>query len=304
VLVTAGAQEAIELVSRVLVDPGDVVAIEQPGYFGSAMALQAAGARLLGIEVDGEGLRTDAVARAARSHRLKLVYTTPAAQMPTGAVLSESRRSALLEIADATQTPILEDDYDCEFRRDGAALPALKTRDRAGQVIYVGTFSKSLFPALRLGYVVAAPALLGRLAMTRFAGHLGLDLLGQAALAELLESGSFERHVRRLRRRYAQRREALQSALEESMPAGTRWSRSQGGLLTWVQLPAEVDGRSLRERASERGIVYHPGETFRIERGGAQEFALSFASQPPERIVEGIHELGRIARSLARRRHG
>ncbi len=162
VAIVNGAQQAIDLATRVLLDPGDSVVLEQPGYFGARVAFTACQANVINVDVDDEGLVTDDLARVLRARRVKLIYTTPAAQSPTGAVMSDARRRALLALADEHQVPILEDDYDSELRYEGPPIAALKTLDRAGQVIYVGTFSKVLFPGLRVGYVVAAPPLLER----------------------------------------------------------------------------------------------------------------------------------------------
>jgi len=232
VMVTHGAQQAIDLVARVLVDPGDGVLIEQPGYFGAALAFAACEAHLLGVPVDGEGLRTDELARILRTRRVKLLYTTPAVQSPTGVSLSEPRRRQLLELADEYQLPLLEDDYDSELRWGGPPVPALKTADGAGRAIYVGTFSKALFPGLRVGYLVAAPPLLAQLAVTRAAADLGGDLVTQAALAELISSGGLERHVRRVRKTLAARREALLAALADRMPDAVSWWAIAGAIST------------------------------------------------------------------------
>lgn len=298
VLVTCGAQQAIDLVARVLIDPGDAVAVEQPGYTNAALAFRAAGAQLIGIDVDDEGLRTDQLARALRGRRIKTIHTTPAAQLPTGVVQSDSRRRALLELADETQTPILEDDYDSEFRYGETAPPALKTWDRAGQVIYVGTFSKAILPGLRLGYAVAARPLLKRLATAQFTSTLGAERVSQAALAEMLSSGSFERHVRRLRRHYAARRDALLAALATAMPADARWSEPRGGLQVWLTLPPDVSGGELRAAARAAGIVYTPGEACFLGAGGENQLVLSFANQSPDAIEAGIAALGKVIATI------
>ncbi len=294
VIVTSGAQQALDLVARALIDPGDAVAIEQPGYFGAAMSARNSGAELIGIDVDSDGLRTDQLARALRSQRIKFVYTTPAAQMPTGVVMSAARRQALLELADQTQTPIVEDDYDSEFRYDNPPLPALKTEDDAGQVIYVGTFSKAIFPGLRLGYAVVARRLLAKLAVARFAASFGPDALAQAAVAHMLESGVFERHVRRLRSRYAERRSALIAALDASMPDGTTWTDSRGGLSVWVTLPPGADAAAIETDAREAGILYAPGRGFYLDARGQDQLALSFANQTPAAIERGVARLAEI----------
>ncbi len=311
VLVTSGAQQAIDLVARVLIDPGDAVAVEQPGYAFAALAFRAAGAQVIGIDVDEEGLRTDQLARALRGRRIKLIYTTPAAQLPTGVVLSEGRRRALLELADETQTPILEDDYDSEFRYADSAAdvapPALKTWDSAGQVIYVGTFSKAILPGLRLGYAVGARPLLERLAIARFTSTLATDAISQAAIAAMLESGGLERHVRKLRRHYAARRDALLTALAAEMPDDAHWSKPRGGLQVWLTLPPGVSGEAVRQTARAVGIVYSPGEACFMSSGGENQLVLSFANQNPEAIAAGISELAAIvsdARLRANRRTG
>jgi GntR family transcriptional regulator/MocR family aminotransferase len=298
VLVVSGLQQAIDLAARVLVEPGDAVAIEQPGYFGAALAFGGRGADLLGIEVDEEGLDTEHLARILRVRRVKLAYVTPATQCPTGVTMSERRREGLRALADEHQMPIFEDDYDCELRWAGPALPALAAHDAAGQVIYAGTFSKVLFPSLRLGYVVAARPLLERLAATRLVADFGTGVVAQAALTTLIATRGLERHVRRLRRRYAERLQALLDALAREMPAGTRWITPRGGLLVWVTLPPGVDAERLRRAAADRGVVYTPGDLFHLGGGGAHSLALSFAGLEPDAIREGVTRLGEAAREL------
>jgi len=200
VAIVTGAQQVVDLAARVLVDPGDSVVIEQPGYFGAALAFQAAQANLVGVGVDEEGLSTAELARVLRARRVKLIYSTPAAQCPTGGSMSEARRRELLALADEHQAPVLEDDYAAELRYRGPAVGALKALDRAGQVIYAGTFSKILFPNLRMGFVVAARPLLRKMMLARWNADGGAPLLPQIALTTLARSGILERHLRRVRR--------------------------------------------------------------------------------------------------------
>ena len=294
VLVTSGIHQAFDLVARTLIDPGDAVIVEQPGYFGAALAFRAAGARLVGVPVDEEGLCVDELARILRVRRVKLVYTTPSAQSPTGAMLSERRRDALLELSDRHQLPIFEDDYDSELRFESPPLPALKTRDPAGRVIYAGTFSKALFPGLRVGYLVAARPLLARLSIFKAIADFSTDGVSQAAVLELSTSGALERHVRKLRRVYTKRRQALLGALELHMPPGMQWTRPRGGHAVWATLPNEVDGRQLHEAATAEGIRYGRGELFSIDGQFTNCMALSFVSQDEATIEEGISELARL----------
>ena len=294
-----GLQQAIDLAARVLVEPGDAVVMEQPGYFGAALAFAARGADVLGVEVDGDGLVTERLARILRLRRVKLIYVTPASQCPTGVALSPARRDALLALADEHQVPILEDDYDNELRYAGPALPALKASDRAGQILYAGTFSKVLFPGLRLGYVVAARPLLERLVTTRAIADFGTGVVEQAALATLLATRGLDRHLRRVRKLYAERLATMLAALESAMPKGTLWTSPRGGHLVWVTLPTGVDADQLQHASIQRGVAFERGEMFfhRGERGG-EHVALSFAALEADAIREGIARLAAAVRDL------
>jgi GntR family transcriptional regulator/MocR family aminotransferase len=304
VMITSGAQQALDLVARALVEPGDVVAMEDPGYFLAGLAFRSCGAHLVGVGVDAEGLRVDELARVLRSRRVKLAYVTPSAQVPTGAALSAARRAALLELSDRAQMPVLEDDYDCELRQGAPAALALAAMDGGDRVVYAGTFSKALFPGLRLGYVVAAPALLRALASLRSAATFQPSLLDQMAVAELLSRDSLERHVRRVRKRYAERGRALAEALAGSMPEGTVFREPRGGSAIWVELPPGVDTDALAAAAHERGIAYGSGEPFRVEGEGRPALLLSFAALPPDAIRLGVAELAELVRQQGDRARG
>ncbi len=303
VAIVNGAQQAIDLTTRVLLDPGDSVVLEEPGYFGARVAFTASQANVIGVRVDDEGLVTDDLARVLRARRVKLAYTTPAAQSPTGVVMSDARRRALLALADEHQVPILEDDYDSELRYEGPPIAALKTLDRAGQVIYVGTFSKVLFPGLRVGYVVAAAPLLEKMMLARWNADVTTNVVAQAALAHLLATGGLARHVKRVRGVYAARLAAMLSTLAAAMPPGTEWTRPRGGHSVWVTLPARTDAEALRQAALDAGVQYAPGDVFCGPDRGAGHLALSFANHTPAEITAGVKLLGGLlAQQLGRRR--
>jgi len=228
---------------------------------------------------------------------VKLVCVTPAAQSPTGAVLSPARREALLGLANEHQVPVFEDDYDSELRWTGPALPALKAADRAGHVIYAGTFSKALFPGLRLGYVVAPRPLLQRIVTARFVGDFGTAVVEQAALATLLATRGLERHVRRVRRLYEARRDALVAALDAHMPAGARWSVPRGGHLVWVALPPGTDAERLWQEAAARDVAYTPGEVFHADGGGADHVALAFTTLDAAAMDAGVARVAAAVRA-------
>jgi DNA-binding transcriptional MocR family regulator len=294
VAVVNGAQQAIDLAARVLLDPGDSVVLEQPGYFGARVAFTACQANVIGVDGDAEGLVTDDHARVLRARRVKLIYTTPAAQSPTGVVMSDGRRRALLTLADEHQVPILEDDYDSELRYEGPPIAALKTLDRAGQVLYVGTFSKVLFPGLRVGYVVAAAPLLEKMMVARWNADVTTNVVAQAALAQLLATGGLTRHLKRVRTVYAARLNAMLGALAASMPDGVTWTRPRGGHAVWLTLPAGIDADALHQSALDAGLHYTPGDVFCGEGRGNRHLALSFANHTPAAIAAGVGVLGEL----------
>jgi GntR family transcriptional regulator/MocR family aminotransferase len=290
VVVTSGAQQALDLLARLLIDPGDFAAVEDPGYFGARLAFRAAEAHLLPIPVDGQGLRVDALERALRSRRVKLVYATPAVQCPTGVSLSEGRRAELLALAENHQTPVIEDDYDGELRHEGPVVPALKTRDEAGQVITIGTFSKAVLPGLRIGYVVAAPELMSRLGEAKLTADFGTSALEQAALTRWITSGGLDRHVRRLRHDLRTRVQVAGKALAE-MPPGTVHHPPAGGHALWIQLPEGLDPRALRARAARAGVILDDPSHFAASGKAPAAIALSIVGQEVPELREGIARL-------------
>lgn len=299
VMVTNGVQQGLDLLAQVLVDPGDIVAVEDPGYFGAALAFRAAGASLVPIGVDDEGIRVDALARVAARRPVKLVYTTPAVQYPTGVSMSDARREALLALADRHTMAVLEDDYDGELRLDDPIVPALKARDTRGHVVYLGTFSKALFPGLRLGYVVAPPALQRALARAKLRTDFGTSTLDQAALTEWLESGAHERHVRRVRRHIATQLDAALDALAREMPEGTRFNAPAGGNQIWVTLPPGVDPALARHLALEAGVFAPGGEAFHLDGDGAEHLSICVARLAPGEVREAVARLADATRSAA-----
>jgi GntR family transcriptional regulator/MocR family aminotransferase len=294
IAIVNGLQHAIELSARVLLDPGDAAVVEQPGYFGATLAIAARGADRLAVDVDDDGLDTTQLARMLRLRRVKVIYVTPATQSPTGVALSPARRAALLALADEYQVPVFEDDYDCELRYAGPSLPALKATDAAGQVIYAGTFSKVLFPSLRLGYVVAAQPLLERMVAAHAATSFGTNVVVQAAMATLLATRGLERHVYQARKRYGARLAALQDGLARHMPATVRWTTPRSGHVVWVTLPAGIDAERLQQAALAAGVAYTRGEAFFGDGRGAAHLALAFTAIEPAAIAAGVETLAAL----------
>ncbi len=298
-LLVSGAQQALDLVARVLIDSGDSVAMEDPGYFGALLAFRSAGAQLVGIPVDGEGMRVEDLVRVQQRRRLACVYTTPAVQNPTTVALSAERRASLLGFAAREQVPIVEDDYDAELRGETAAPAALKERDPGDLVLYLGTFSKSLFPGLRLGYLLAPAALRGAFASARVTASMQPSLLDQMALAELMATDALDRHVGRMRRHYGRKRRALLDAIAAQMPPDVVAVEPAGGNGVWIPLPPRaegapaVDAAAALARAAEDGVSASFGATFCVEGAPVSALHLSCAVASPEEMREGVSVLAR-----------
>lgn len=288
VLITSGAQQAFDLVGRVLLAPGDVVAVENPGYPPARQAFAALGARVAPVRVDGEGLDV-----AALPARARLVYTTPSHQFPLGTAMSLARRLALLDWAATQRAAILEDDYDSEFRFDGRPLEPLQSLDRHGRVLYVGTFSKVLLPTLRIGFLVAPPSLMpSLLAAKRLSDSHGPPEL-QRALAAYLDDGLFARHVRRLLRVYRERRQRLADAIARELGDAVVALPSAAGLhmSVWFRDRA-LAADKLAARALAAGVRVEPLRPYFAARP-RPGLALGYGLIAAGRIDEGIRRLAR-----------
>jgi GntR family transcriptional regulator/MocR family aminotransferase len=290
VIVTRGAQQAFDLLARVLVTPGrTVVAVEEPGYPPLREAFAAAGAKLVGVPVDAEGLVVERLPAQAR-----VIYVTPSHQFPLGVTLSPRRRAALLAFAQAHGATVIEDDYDSEFRYGERPLDALQTLDRAGSVCYVGTFSKCLFPALRLGYAVAPAWLAPALARARQLADGYGDPAAQETLAAFIAEGHLARHVRRMRRVYAQRRERLLEALGRHGHGRLQVWPSGAGLHLAVQLPREVRAAELVAQAAAQGIHLEAIGSYALERPAANGLAFGYGRVEAAAIDEAVRRIARL----------
>jgi GntR family transcriptional regulator/MocR family aminotransferase len=276
-VVTRGSQMALYLAALAILAPGDVVLVESLGYRPAWEALRLAGAKLVAIPVDREGLRADLIEEACARGEVRAVYTTPNHQYPTTVMLSAARRMTLLELARRHGFAILEDDYDHEFHYDGRPVLPLASADPSGSVVYVGTLSKILAPGLRLGFVVA-PALLSlRIAALRtFIDRQG-DLVMERALADLLEEGEIQRHVRKMRRVYHARRDALVEALRRHLGGVIVFRVPRGGLAIWGRVGSSIDTDAWAERAHAAGVLVQTGKRFAFDGRSRAALRLGFA---------------------------
>lgn len=294
-VVTRGSQGAIDLVARALIKPGDVVAVEALGYRPAWNAFEAAGARLVPVPVDAHGMKVEALAAI----KPRAVYTTPHHQFPTMVTMSPGRRLSLLELARTHRFAIVEDDYDYEFHFEGRPVLPLASADRAGVVVHVGTLSKILAPGLRIGFVTAPRALLERLTALRVNVDRQGDQVVEQAVAELLEDSEVQRHARRVRRIYRERRDALVEALRKDLGSAIRVDPPAGGMALWMRIDPSIDADEWAVRALDAGVAFLPARGFAFD-GRSRPFArLGFAALDVKELREAVR---RMAGSLKKRR--
>ena len=287
ILVTTGSQQAIDLIARVLLEPGDTVVVEEPSYFGALNVFRQAQARLLGVPVDRNGMRTDILESLLQRHRPKFIYTLPTYQNPSGALLSLERRRQLLELAYRFRVPVVEDDIYRDFSYEVEPPPTLKGLDEAGYVIYVSSFSKVLAPGLRIGWVAAPRPLLHQLVLAKQFIDLHSPTLSQLLIERLLTSGEYLRHVRGLRETYVRRRDAMAEALRAEAPEGVSWTKPAGGFYFWCRLP-DIPQAALMARAGEERVSYLPGMSCFVHEPEEHRVRLSYSHCPADQIHEGV----------------
>lgn len=294
VIITSGCQQALDLLGRVLIASGDTVAVEDPVYPGIRYCLERAGARLVGVPVEADGIDPERFERLLREERPKAAILTPNFQNPTGATLPLASRTAVLGAARAARVVVIENDIYGELRYHGSPLPTLKQLDETGSVVELRSFSKVAFPGLRVGWVIAPRAVVSRMIEAKQWSDLHTDQLSQAILLRFAASGRLDRHLRRVRRAGAERLAAALESCREYLPPGARFTRPQGGMSLWVELPPPLDASELLSRCQRERVSYLPGRYFAVSRPHTGCLRLSFAGLSPEKIRRGIAMLGKL----------
>jgi DNA-binding transcriptional MocR family regulator len=302
VLIVTGSQQGLDLIARAFLRAGDEVVVEAPTYLGALQIFTAAGARLLGVPLDKEGMRPDVLENTLIRYRPKLIYTLPTFQNPSGRTMSPRRRLQLLELAHRHRVPIVEDDPYGELYYTKQAPSPLLASDQDGYVIYLSTFSKILFPGLRLGWVAAPRPVIERLSQIKQLADLHCSTLIQGAVQEFCQRGALDRHLEGVRDLYRQRRDAMLAALADVAPAGLEWDEPQGGFNLWCRLPPGVKARQLMAEAARQRVAIVPGEVFYPDGGGQEEMRLNFSYPPVAQIQEGVQRLGVALTALVKKR--
>lgn len=303
-MVTSGGMECLALLCMALVDPGDAVAVEQPTYLGALMAFAGAGAEVAPVPMDGDGLRVDALGEQLETGpRPKFVYTIPEYQNPTGRTLPLERRRALVELCRRHRVLIVEDVAYRELSFDGTSLPTLWSLG-PDVVLQAGTFSKSFFPGVRLGWAAGPADVVAELAAAKANTDQCASALGQRMVEEYGRAGGFERHLPAARALYASHWAALAGALERHMPARVTWTEPTGGFFTWLTLPDGVDAAALRPAALAAGIAYVPGSPFHAGDGGGNTLRLSFSALTEPQLETAAERLAGVLRGALAERPG
>jgi 2-aminoadipate transaminase len=303
ILITSGSQQALDIIGKVFINPGDRILVEEPTYMGALQAWNAYGAEYVTVPMDDNGMITDDLEGALRSG-VKFIYVLPNFQNPTGVTLALERRKKLIEIADHYGVPIIEDDPYGQLRYEGENLPSIVnldnefrqngTKEYAGNVIYLSTFSKTLAPGIRLAWVIAPTQVIRKLVLAKQGADLHTATFNQIVAYEVARGGFLDRHIWLIRRVYSERRDIMLDAMEELFPPGVSWTKPKGGLFLWGMLPKGMDTTELFKAAVKRNVAYVPGTTFFALGGGENTMRLNFSYASPEKIKIGIERLAEV----------
>jgi 2-aminoadipate transaminase len=299
IVVTTGGQQAIDLIAKTLVDPGDVVIAEAPTYPGAVPVFCAYEARTLQVEIDEDGMRIDALEElldrlAKEGTRPKFVYTVPSFQNPAGVTMSAERRRRLVEVARERELLVVEDNPYGLLRYAGDPLETLYSLDGGDYVVYLGTFSKILSPGIRLGWLCAPPPIVEKVVLGKQASDLCTSTLTQFFVREYFAEGRWRDYISDLCGVYSERRDAMLDALERHFPAGATWSTPDGGLFLWATLPDYIDTTDLLAKALRENVAFVPGAAAYVDGRGGSSMRLNFSASQPDEIREGIRRIGAV----------
>ncbi len=303
VLITQGGQQGLDLTAKLFVDRGDVIITERPTFLGALIAFNPCEPEYRSVPMDEEGMDTDALEEVLRrTDRVKLVYTVPDYQNPTGRTMSLARRRRLVELAEEHDVVILEDTPYRELRYEGERLPTIKSLDTTGRVVHLGSFSKILAPGLRLGWALATPEIREKLSLLKLAADTQNGTLNMRAAAAYLDRFDIEAHIADMLPTYRHQRDLMLSTMAEHFPAGIAWTRAEGGLFTWVTFPPQLDLAAFQRDVliPRAGVIVVPGTPFFADRPEANHARMSFSGVPDQRLVAGVRSMGALlAEALA-----
>jgi len=291
--VTAGSQQGLDLVGRLFVEPGSVVITEIPTYLGAIQAFNFYGAKYVSVPMDENGVLIDQLEDKVKESKPRIIYIVPNFQNPSGITLSEERRHQLVEIAKRYEVPIIEDNPYGELRYAGKEVASIQSIG-GDYVIQLQTFSKIVSPGLRIGWISASKEIMALFERVKQSTDLHTNTFCQYVIAEFAKDGSLDRHIEELKVAYSERRQVMLNAMEQYFPEEVNWTKPEGGLFLWVELPRGMNSAELLDKAIEKKVAYVPGSPFYAQTKGENTMRLNFSNASPEKIVEGIRRLGQV----------
>lgn len=298
VLITNGSQQGIDLLAKLFINPGDVVLVEKPTYLAALQVFSSYQAKFVNIPTDEEGIDVEALEVAIKKYHPKFIYLTPTFKNPTGVTMNVERRRAVAKIVQDNRVPLIEDDPYGELRYSGEPLAPIKAFDETGWVIYLSTFSKTIAPGLRIGWILAEKELMRKLVLAKQGTDLHTGTLVQRAAHYYLVNYNVSKHVEAIRSEYGRRRDIMLREMESSFPSYISWTKPEGGMFLWVTLPEDYDTVKLLPSAIEEKVAYVPGAPFYADSSCLNTLRLNFSNSTPAQIKNGIERLGRLFRNL------
>lgn len=293
VLVTTGSEQALDLVGKAFVDPGDTVLVEQPTYLCALDVFRSYGANFASVEMDEDGMKMDALEEALKANpNTKLIYTVPNFQNPTGRTMTEERRKQLAELAEKYDVYVLEDNPYGEIRFAGQHVPAVKSFDKSGHVFYMSTFSKTLAPGFRLGWLVADKAVVNKLTVLKQSADLHTDNLAQFAVAQFFADNDVDAHVKEISALYGKRKDLMLEGIKKYFPEGVKYTDPEGGMFLWVEVPGVDDTVELFKECLEHDVAFVPGDPFFAGEVQPGAFRLNYSNMKEDQIEVGLKCLG------------
>ncbi len=296
ILITSGSQQALDFSGKLFLDEGDIILCESPTYLAAISAFKAYQPQFIEVPTDENGMIMADLEEMIKKHRIKFIYVIPDFQNPTGRTWSLERRKQLIEVANRYEIPVIEDNPYGELRFEGAILPAIKSFDQKGLVVFVSTFSKTFCPGLRIGWIAADSHFIEKYVLIKQGADLHTSSISQREIAKYLELYDFEAHIRKIIQVYRNRRNAIVDAMQAHFPSDLVFTRPQGGLFTWVELPKTMKAVELLHHAIQQEVAFVPGDSFFPNRIVENTFRLNYSNMPDERIYEGIQRLAKVIR--------
>ena len=298
ILITSGIQQGLSIIGRLLIDPGDTVVLENLSYPGALSVFRSIQAHYIGVPGDKEGMNINILEKILKRKKVKLLYTIPTYQNPRGSVLSLDRRKALVELSEKYGFAIIEDDYAYELSFTGIEEIPIKAFDVSGNIFYMGSFSESLFPGIRLSWIIAPKQIVKKLSSLKKSEDIYTNLILQAAVLDFMEKGYFNKHLKQFKKILAKRYEVLNYALTRYLPSEAKWNSIKGGPYRWIDLPSDIDSLDLLLKTREKGVLFAPDRIFAVEDLGHSGFRLKFSNVNEDKIWRGIEIIGNTLKSM------